>query len=137
MSQVSRDADEAIRRLSVNHSAGRLHVDRMLGMVRPVGAELCCGLQNRGPQRHVAPDRGANDFAVPVKSALGERRQRPASRISCLSGHQATIRRLEPSGRRHLAKPGDNFWASESDLEAVFRRFGKVRHIGVILWNAN
>ncbi len=133
MIQVSCDADHDPRWLRVNHAAGCLQdCSRSCGQEQPADARFWRGFQVRG-----TPDRGDSDRAVSVKYTLSEGRGRPASLISRLSGHQATIRRLEPIGRRHLARPDDNFWASESELVTVARRFGKGRRINAIRPNTN
>ena len=133
MIQVSSDADHDPRGLRVNHAAGCLQdCSRSFGQEQPADARLCYGLQVRG-----TPDRGATDRAVSVNYTLSEGKGRPASLISRLSGQQATIRRFEPIGRRHLARPDDNFWASESELVAALRQSGIDLCINAIRPNTN
>ncbi len=58
MFQVSRDADQAIRGLRVNHSAGQLQDDCCsLGMLPPAGGRPCRGLQDRQTRARGLTDR--------------------------------------------------------------------------------
>ena len=119
MIQVMKDAVHTLQvlqvcRLGGQTMAGDLHDEcRLAGMLWSDGVRPGRGLQNLGPQNRDAQNHGARNRGSSAASPHYAESDCWPWESPLGTGHsvqKATVRRDQPTGRRHLATADDKFW---------------------------